>query len=40
MDILSRREGAVQYLTFDRPEKKNAITAEMYQTLADGLKAG
>lgn len=24
-------------LTFDRPEKKNAITAEMYQALADGL---
>ncbi|WP_144394285.1 enoyl-CoA hydratase [Pleionea sediminis] len=24
-------------LTFDRPEKKNAITADMYQALADGL---
>ncbi len=34
------REGAVQTLRFARPEKKNAITREMYDTLAGALIAG
>lgn len=36
-DVLVQRQGAVQVLTFNRVHKKNAITAEMYQALADGL---
>lgn len=36
---VSRADG-VQTLRFDRPDKKNAITAEMYRALADGLAAG
>ncbi len=31
------REGAILRLAFNRPEKKNAITAAMYAVLADGL---
>lgn len=34
------RRGGVQILCFDRVEKKNAITADMYRALADGLAAG
>ena len=30
-----RREGAVVVVAFDRPEKKNAITSAMYETLID-----
>lgn len=30
----------VQSLRFNRPDKKNAITSEMYDALADGLKSG
>jgi enoyl-CoA hydratase/carnithine racemase len=37
--ILSARDGAILRLTFNRPEKKNAITAAMYAALADGLVA-
>lgn len=37
-DILVTRDGGVLILEFNRPDKKNAITAAMYQTLADGLK--
>ncbi len=37
MDILVERADGVLTLTFNRPEKKNAITAAMYQTLADAL---
>lgn len=33
------REGAISVLTFDRPEKKNAITDAMYGALVDGLRA-
>ena len=35
--ITSRREGAIQILSFDRPEKMNALTREMYAGLASGL---
>lgn len=32
------RDGAVQLLRFDRPEKKNAITGAMYEALAAALE--
>ncbi|CAB4558007.1 unannotated protein [freshwater metagenome] len=35
--ILDQIEGAVLRLTLNRAEKKNAITQEMYQTLADKI---
>ncbi len=35
--ILKVVEGGVMTLQFHRPDKKNAITADMYQALADGL---
>ncbi len=38
-DILVHREGAVLTLTFNRLDKKNAITAAMYTALADALVA-
>ena len=37
-DIDITRDGGVQVITFNRPEKKNAITAAMYQAMADALK--
>jgi enoyl-CoA hydratase/carnithine racemase len=37
MDIREERQGSVLRLTFNRPDKKNAITAAMYAALADGL---
>jgi enoyl-CoA hydratase/carnithine racemase len=38
--IRIHRDGGVNVLRFDRPEKKNAITGDMYTALAEGLKAG
>lgn len=35
--ILAHCEGAVLTLTFNRPEKKNAITAAMYTSLANAM---
>lgn len=35
--IKSTREGAIQILSFNRPEKMNALTREMYAGLANGL---
>jgi enoyl-CoA hydratase/carnithine racemase len=35
--ITTRREGAIQILSFNRPEKMNALTREMYAGLANGL---
>jgi enoyl-CoA hydratase/carnithine racemase len=35
--ITSRREGSIQILSFNRPEKMNALTREMYAGLATGL---
>ena len=37
--IRSETSGRVARIRFDRPEKKNAITAEMYAQLADALTA-
>ena len=39
MDILTKIENSTLTITFNRPEKKNAITAAMYQTMADALRA-
>ena len=36
-DILVHTEAGVTTLTFNRPDKKNSITAAMYSTLADAL---
>ena len=38
-DILIDRADSILTLSFNRPSKRNAITHEMYQTLADQLKA-
>jgi enoyl-CoA hydratase/carnithine racemase len=38
-DILAHTEAGVCTLTFNRPERKNSITAAMYGTLADALEA-
>ena len=38
-DINITLDASVQVITFNRPEKKNAITAAMYQAMADALKA-
>jgi enoyl-CoA hydratase/carnithine racemase len=38
MGITRLRQGAVLQLGFDRPERRNAITASMYAALADGLE--
>ena len=35
--ITSHREGSIQILSFNRPEKMNALTREMYAGLANGL---
>ena len=39
-DFISvRQDGAVLRLAFNRPDKKNAITADMYGALADAMEA-
>ena len=35
--IAIAREGAIASLRFDRPQRRNALTAEMYATLAQAL---
>jgi enoyl-CoA hydratase/carnithine racemase len=37
--ILTSRDGAVQRIQINRPEKKNALTADMYAAIADAIKA-
>jgi enoyl-CoA hydratase/carnithine racemase len=37
MEILVERAAGVMTIAFNRPDKKNAITAAMYQTMADAL---
>ena len=39
MDILTSKENGVLTITFNRPAKKNAITADMYQSMADALRS-
>jgi enoyl-CoA hydratase/carnithine racemase len=39
MDIVSSKENGILTLEFNRPERKNAITAAMYQTMADAINA-
>ena len=38
MDILISKEDRILTMQFNRPEKKNAITAAMYQSMADALR--
>jgi enoyl-CoA hydratase/carnithine racemase len=38
MDVLINKANGILTITFNRPDKKNAITAAMYQTMADALK--
>ncbi|GAA4023131.1 enoyl-CoA hydratase [Actimicrobium antarcticum] len=38
MDILISKENQILTMQFNRPDKKNAITAAMYQAMADALK--
>lgn len=40
MDILSSKADGVLTIEFNRPERKNAITAAMYQTMAEALEDG
>jgi enoyl-CoA hydratase/carnithine racemase len=37
--VLTAREGAVQRIQINRPEKKNALTTGMYAAIADAIKA-
>ncbi|TFW30433.1 enoyl-CoA hydratase [Duganella callida] len=37
MEILSSKNNGILTLEFNRPERKNAITAAMYQTMADAI---
>lgn len=39
MDILTTKADGILTLEFNRPERKNAITAVMYQAMADALNA-
>ncbi len=38
MDILTTRTSGILTIEFNRPERKNAITAAMYQAMADALR--
>ena len=37
MDIITSKADGVLTIAFNRPERKNAITGVMYQTMADAL---
>jgi enoyl-CoA hydratase/carnithine racemase len=38
MDILTNKQNGILTIEFNRPKKKNSITAAMYQTIVDALK--
>ena len=38
MDILTSKQNGILIIEFNRPEKKNSITAAMYQSMVDALK--
>jgi len=38
MDILTSKKNGILIIEFNRPKKKNSITAAMYQIIADALK--
>ena len=38
MDILVSRDGAILAIEFNRPQRRNAITAQMYTLMADALE--
>ncbi|MFZ6773074.1 enoyl-CoA hydratase [Undibacterium sp. SXout7W] len=40
MDIQTHKDNGILTINFNRPEKKNAITAAMYQSMADALRDG
>lgn len=40
MDITTSKADGILSIGFTRPDKKNAITADMYQTMADALRDG
>jgi len=40
MDLDIRTEDGVRRVRFDRPDKKNALTGDMYDGLADALESG
>jgi len=40
MDILTSVQSGILKIEFNRPDKKNAITAAMYKTMADAIKDG
>ncbi len=39
MDIETAREGAIAAIGFNRPQRRNAVTAQMYMLLADAIEA-
>lgn len=39
-DIAITKDGAIQIIRLARPEKKNALTGEMYKTLSDAITSG
>ena len=40
MDIQTSKDSGILTIEFNRPDKKNAITAAMYQAMADALREG
>ncbi|HDQ04500.1 MAG TPA: enoyl-CoA hydratase [Deltaproteobacteria bacterium] len=40
MDILTNKRDGIFTIEFNRPDKKNSITAAMYQMMADAIKDG
>ena len=38
MDILTARDGAILSIEFNRPQRRNAITAQMYTLMADAIE--